>query len=150
MTKSNLRDFPYALLCRQCMSSILRTCQWSRPLSKIRMATRSVTSEPTGVAPTSHVVGTMPSLLRSKRPPAAELTWHPLWLTLDGLLKCFAVCLQDPSLNKSYLFVNEGDVYPGPGNQTHSYVTVIDTSTATVSTCRPYHCIVAPAQAAIG
>lgn len=44
--------------------------------------------------------------------------------------------LQDPSptVNKSYLFVNEGDVYPGPGNLTHSYVTVIDTSTATVST----------------
>lgn len=46
--------------------------------------------------------------------------------------------LQDPSpnVNKSYLFVNEGDVYPGPGNLTHSYVTVIDTSTATVSTGR--------------
>ncbi|DBA84773.1 TPA: hypothetical protein ACH3X1_005812 [Trebouxia sp. C0004] len=43
-----------------------------------------------------------------------------------------AVLAEDPSLNKSYLFVNEGDVYPGPGNQTHSYVTVIDTSTATV------------------
>nr|QOL01286.1 putative extracellular protein TR9_087 [Trebouxia lynnae] len=43
-----------------------------------------------------------------------------------------AVLAEDPSLNKSYLFVNEGDVYPGPGNQTHSYVTVIDTSTATI------------------
>lgn len=43
---------------------------------------------------------------------------------------------QDPSGNKSYLFINEGDAYPGPGNQTHSYVTVIDTSTAEVRPAR--------------
>ncbi|KAL3150830.1 hypothetical protein ABBQ32_000588 [Trebouxia sp. C0010 RCD-2024] len=45
-----------------------------------------------------------------------------------------AVLAEDPSpsVNKSYIFVNEGDVYPGPGNSTHSYVTVIDTSTAQI------------------
>ncbi|KAL0017780.1 hypothetical protein WJX77_011291 [Trebouxia sp. C0004] len=42
------------------------------------------------------------------------------------------VLAEDPSVNKSYLFINEGDVYPGPGNQTHSYITVIDTSSAEI------------------
>lgn len=59
------------------------------------------------------------------------------------------VYLQDPSLNKSYLFCNEGDVYPGPGNETHSYVTIIDTTTATVSTytlCHA-HCVLVVSQA---
>lgn len=58
------------------------------------------------------------------------------WRSLGWHRTTVYMHLQDPSpnVNKSYLFVNEGDVYPGPGNLTHSYVTVIDTSTATVST----------------
>ncbi len=40
--------------------------------------------------------------------------------------------MQDSSRSLSYLFVTEGDVYPGPGNAQHSYVTVLNTNTRKV------------------
>ena len=66
------------------------------------------------------------------RSPRSCIQQHEEFKLHVKLLHTFCA-VQDPNVNKSYLFVNEGDVYPGPGAQTHSYVTVIDTSTAMVS-----------------
>ena len=41
--------------------------------------------------------------------------------------------MQDTARNLSYVFINEGDVYTAADGSQHSYVTIVNTQTQTVS-----------------
>ena len=90
------------------------------------MATTSATPAPTAAATRHPAAGTTLCLPKYVVPD--------VYLCLLSYLSVQRkpVLVQDPATNISYLFVNEGDVYPGPANLTHSYVTIIDTTSATV------------------